>query len=47
MKVQRKESCVLWMWAVWLRLLARDKRRFDTGFDFREIARNGAFDTFF
>ena len=35
------------MWAVWLGLWARNKRRSDTGFDFCEITRNGAFNVFF
>ena len=47
MIVQRKESLVLWMWAVWLGLRTRNKRRSDTGFDFCEITRNGAFNVFF
>ena len=47
MIVQRKESFVLWMWAVWLRLRTRDERRSDTGFDLCQIARNGALDVFF
>ena len=35
------------MWAVWLGLWARDERRSGTGFNLREIARNGAFNVFF
>ncbi|MEF2908804.1 MAG: hypothetical protein U0O42_06165 [Oscillospiraceae bacterium] len=45
--VQRKKSLVLWMWAVWLGLGARDERWSDTGFNLCEIACNGAFDIFF
>ena len=35
------------MWAVWLRLRARNKRRSGTSLDLYQIARNGAFDVFF
>ena len=45
--VKCKESLVLWMWAVWLGLWVREERRSGTGFNLREIARNGAFDVFF
>ena len=45
--VKRKESLVLWMWAVWLGLWAREERRSGTSFDLCQIARNGAFDIFF
>ena len=45
--VKSKKSLVLWMWAVWLGLRTRNKRRSDTGFDFCEITRNGAFNVFF
>ena len=47
MVVQRKESLVLWMWAVWLGLWAREERRSGTSLDLCEIARNGAFNVFF
>ena len=35
------------MWAVWLGLWARNKRRSGTGLDLCQIASNGAFDIFF
>ena len=47
MIVQRKESLVLWMWAVWLGLRTRNKRRSGTSLDLCQIARNGAFNVFF
>ena len=47
MKVQRKESCVLWMWVVWLQLWLRREDRFSSGFDLLQIAQNGLLDTFF
>ena len=37
MKVQRKESCVLWMWVVWLQLWLRREGRFSSGFDLLQI----------
>ena len=46
MVVQSKEALVLGMWAVWLRLRARDERRSGTGFDLCQIARDGALDGF-
>ena len=45
--VKRKESLVLWMWAVWLGLWAREERRSGTSLDLCQIARNGAFNVFF
>ena len=45
--VKRKESLVLWMWAVWLGLWAREERRSGTGFNLCQIARNDALDVFF
>ena len=47
MKVQRKESCVLWMWVVWLQLWLRREDRFSSDFDLLQIAQNGLFDAFF
>ena len=45
--VKSKKSFVLWMWAVWLRLRAREERRSGTSLDLCQIARNGAFNVFF
>ena len=45
--IQRKESRVLWMWAIWLRLWLRREGRFPSGFDLLQIAQNGLLDTFF
>ena len=45
--VKSKKSFVLWMWAVWLGLWAREERRSGTSLDLCEIARNGAFNVFF
>ena len=47
MKVQRKESRALWMWAVWLRLWLQREGGFPSGFDLLQIAQNGLLDTFF
>ena len=47
MVVQCKESLVLWVRAIWLRLRTRDKRRSGTGLNLCQIASDSALDIFF